>query len=160
MEDNSNQPAGTTRFKLFRRWLAGMAGCLGLVGGQVVVPVQPAGAQDTSYRVSQEAPRAWQEFANQVRTALQVRLTADDDATRKLYQLFDDRRANGTPMQNAVTQVWVTPEGGIERLEFSGVDRDVAVILREVFARERVGISPPPDMLQPLHLSLSFRPGG
>ncbi len=160
MEDNSNQPAGTTRFKRLGRWIAGVAGCLGLMGGQVVAPVQPAGAQDTGYRVSQEAPRAWREFANHVRTALQVRLTADDDATRKLYQLFDDREAKGIPIQSAVTQVWVTPEGDIERLEFSGVDRDVAVILREVFARERVGVSPPPDMLQPLHLSLSFRPGG
>ncbi len=77
--------------------------------------------------------------------------------TRKLYRLLDDRKASGLPMQNAVTRVWVTPEGRIDRLEFSGVDGDVAVFLREVFARERVAVPLPPDMPQPIHLRLSLR---
>lgn len=159
MEDANNQPTGA-RLKRFRRRLAGLAGFLGLIGGQIAPQVQTAGAQSTDYRVSQEAPHAWREFANRVRTSLQVRLTADDDATRKLYQLLDDRKANGRSMQNAVTRVWVTPSGDIERLEFGGIDSNVALILREIFARERVSIPPPPDMLQPVHLNLSFRPGG
>jgi hypothetical protein len=144
-----------------RRWLGMVAGCAGLLASGNLAPSGNAAlAQAGGYRSSKDAPPSWKDFALKLRARLQERLTDDDDATLRLRRFVEARGMAQASDQTVVAKVWVTSTGSIERIELDGIDQEIAVALRDVLARARVEIAPPPDMLQPLHLRLLLREAG
>jgi hypothetical protein len=117
-----------------------------------------AAAQEADYRSAATAPAAWQAFAKQLQARFEQRIAADDAAARKFQEYMAKRDAGpNAPPLTFVVRAWILPDGKIERLEFDGLDdKEIAVNLRMLLARDNVG-GPPPDMLQPLRLRLSLR---
>jgi hypothetical protein len=148
--NDQSAPAGRGRI---RRWLAPLAGFVGLIAGLgMSVHSAPAG------QVGQgSAPAAWQEFGVKIQATLNDRLNADDDATRELHRLLEVRTAGGASIRSVVTRIWVTEAGNIDRLEFDGADNELAANLRNVLTSKLIGIVPPPGMRQPVNLRLSLR---
>jgi hypothetical protein len=142
------------------RWFGALAGVGLVAGGDLAASGKSASAQQANYRPSKDAPTSWQDFALKLQTRLHERLAADDDATRLLHRLLEARGAKQASGQSVLAKVWVTTSGRIARLEFDGLDREVADALRHVFERAGVDVAPPSDMLQPLHLRLSLRGAG
>jgi hypothetical protein len=114
-------------------------------------------AQRADYQSAATAPAAWQNFAKELQTRFQQRLAADDDAARRFQSQMEQRagKAEATPVALTM-RAWILPDGKVARVEFDGLDPDVAVSLRALLSHNDVG-APPPDMLQPLHLRLSLR---
>jgi hypothetical protein len=142
------------------RWFGALAGVGLVAGGDLAASGTSASAQQANYRPSKDAPASWQDFALDLQTRLVERLAGDDDATRLLHRLLEARGTKQVSGQTIIVKVWVTTSGRIARLEFDGLDREVADALRRVFERAGVDVPPPPDLLQPLHLRLSLRGAG
>lgn len=153
----ASQPEEDTHGAAFRRWLRWTAKCLGITvgAGVALAPLQLA-AQDVGYRASETAPAAWREFALKVQARFHERLSAGDEATRDFHRRLDEKATAARDAQFVRLKVWITPAGGIERLEADGLDSDMAISLRAILARQEIGTQPPSDLLQPLHLKLSL----
>jgi len=145
------------RGALFRRWLRWTAKSLGItVGASVALTSLPSAAQDVGYRASETAPIAWREFALKVRARFHERLSADDEVMREFHRRLEEKVAATRDAQFVTLRVWVTPAGSVEYLEADGLDNDMTVSLRGILIRQEIGLRPPPDLLQPLHLKLSL----
>ncbi|WP_426435369.1 hypothetical protein [Bradyrhizobium genosp. P] len=142
------------RWKPLVRWLGAVTGLLGAGLGNAT----PTAAQSSDYQPAAAAPAAWQAFARQLQDRFQQRLAADGDTARQFRDEMAKRggSAKATPATLTI-RTWILPSGKVERVEFDGLDQDIAVYLRAVLIRDDVG-APPPDMLQPLHLRLTLRP--
>jgi hypothetical protein len=139
------------------RWLGAATGVVGAGLGTGAASVV---AQQSDYQSAAAAPVAWQQFAKQLQDLFQQRLAADEEGARRIQDDMAKRAgaANATPA-SVIARTWILPDGKVERMEFDGLDPDVAVDLRTLLARGDVGV-PPSDMLQPVHLRLSLRPKG
>lgn len=138
-----------------RRLATVVAGCLGLASAGVS-PAVPANAQETQYRPLSVMPPAWSDFAGKVQANLRERFAADDEPMVRVRRLLDERKDTSPSGRSVTAKIWTAPDGGIERIEFRGLDEDIAVALRAILARHNVGASPPPVMAQPIHLKLSL----
>jgi hypothetical protein len=145
--------------RVARKRLFGWLGAAtGLLAAGLAAETLSVVAQGSDYRSAATAPAAWQEFAKKLQNTFQQRLAADDDGARQFRDQMDKRaeEANAAPV-TLIARTWILPDGNVERIEFDGLDQDVAVNLRALLAHGEVGVAPP-DMLQPLHLRLSLRP--
>ncbi len=115
-------------------------------------------AQDTGagYRPAAAAPAMWQAFAKGLQSRLEYRLARDDDSARRAQDAIAKHEQQRSANTLSV-RAWVSRDGRVERLEFDGLNDDVATNLRALLAGVTVG-EPPADMLQPLHLRLALRP--
>jgi hypothetical protein len=135
-------------------WLFGAASGVFAVATAATSTVM---AQNANYQSAATAPASWQLFGKQLRDHFEERLAADDKEARAFEEYVVDRVSKpNPPPQTFVAQAWVLPNGRIERLEFDGLDDDIAMHLRSVLTRDNVG-APPADMIQPLRLRLSLR---
>jgi hypothetical protein len=143
------------RWTRLLRWLGTATGLLGAGLGTGTTSVV---AQQSDYRAAAAAPAAWQQFAKQLQDRFQQRLAVDDERARRFQDDMTKRAgaAKATPA-SVIARTWILPEGKIERIEFDGLDPDVAIDLRALLTRGDVG-APPSDMLQPVLLRLSLRP--
>lgn len=137
------------------------AALLALVGATSDVPrlgVSTVAAQPEIYRSAAQVPQAWREFALQLQSKFVQRLASDQDAVGRLAkEMAGGAEATSAEARTVTLRAWVLPDGKVERLEFDGLDPSVAVGLRALLS-DVDGGSPPPDMLQPVHLRLSLRP--
>ncbi len=149
--------ANRSRVAWWKRTFWSLGAVTGLFGASFGAKT-PAAAQNVEYRAVSVAPASWQEFAKQVQIRFQQRFAADDEGAAKFRDYLTKRASDGNAKAlKPAVRVWVLPNGKVERLEFDGLDDDdVAVNLRAVLMRGGVG-TPPPDMLQPLHLRLSLQ---
>jgi hypothetical protein len=131
------------------RWLG-----LGLAAGALVSSEPATAAQELAYRPSEGVPVAWTEFARRVKGRLEEWIAQDDEPARHFRASLDaysktDRAAA------IVARLWIAANGKIERVEFDGLDAKDAVELRAILVQKDMGVAPPVDMIQPLHLKLS-----
>lgn len=150
----SNKPR---RPRWWRRVLRAIGAATGLLGADPGARTSAA-AQASAYRPAEAAPAAWLDYAKDLQSHFQQRLTADDEGARR-FQEFMTKRAGAAsaPSPALVVRTWIEASGKIARIEFDGLDDDAAAIrLRALLARADAG-APPPAMLQPLRLRLSLR---
>jgi hypothetical protein len=155
-----NTVAGTKPMRVGR--LKRLLRSLGAVTGVLAIGARAsaASAQDTGYRSATTAPAAWQAFARELQVHFEQRLAVDDKDVRALRVDLAARStgADAAPL-TFVARAWVQSDGKVERVEFDGlVDTTIAAQLRTLLRSVAVG-APPPDILQPLRLRLSLRPG-
>ena len=106
------------------------------------------------YRASAAAPAEWRAYAQRLQGLFRDELS-DDDIIRSLAAARDRAAAEKLPTTFTV-RAWITQDGKIARLEFSGLDETTTSAVRARLMRTDVGTSPPADMLQPIHLKLSL----
>jgi hypothetical protein len=106
------------------------------------------------YRASAAAPAEWGAYAQRLRSLFRDELS-DDDIMRSLATARDRAAAEKRPMTFTV-RAWITGDGKIARLEFSGLDETATSAVRARLMRTDVRAAPPADMLQPIHLKLSL----
>jgi hypothetical protein len=106
------------------------------------------------YRASAAAPAEWRAYAQRLQGLFRDELS-DDDIIRSLAATRDKAAAEKLPTTFTV-RAWITQDGKIARLEFSGLDETTTSAVRARLMRTDVGTSPPADMLQPIHLKLSL----
>lgn len=133
------------------------AGALAALSDVNAVGAPSAAAEGGGYRAAGAVPAAWQEFARQLQGHFQERLSGDDEAARRIQDHMAKRAAAERAQPSLIVRAWISPIGGIERVESDGLDEVGAVTLRALLAGVEVG-PPPADMLQPVHLRLSLRP--
>jgi hypothetical protein len=139
-----------------RRRAYELAAFLGLVGAAIEVPdlgTAAALAQSAPYQSAAQVPQSWRDYAKQLLDRLQQRL-ADTKVAGKIADQIGGGPAGSAP-KVAMVRVWVSPIGKVDRLAFDDLSGDVADALRTLLRDSDVG-SPPPDMLQPVHLRLSL----
>lgn len=119
--------------------------------------LNPVRAQD--YRSVAGAPSHWAAFAKLVTRHFEDNISADDEvANRFRSYLVEHRGKDDGPPQAFTVQTWVGPQGTIEKVAFPPLKNVRAdADLHTLLARGTVGMSPPPDLLQPLNLRLSLR---
>ncbi|MBR1221252.1 hypothetical protein JQ557_24850 [Bradyrhizobium sp. U87765 SZCCT0131] len=137
------------------RWLGAATGLITVGLGSTAAP---AVAQRADFQSATAAPAAWQAFARQLQSQFQQQLAADDTVARQVRDGIAGQAVveSGRP-SSVVVRTWILPSGRVERVDFDGLEPDVAAPLRALLARDNVG-APPADMLQPLHLRLSLQP--
>jgi len=116
-----------------------------------------ARAQVPDFRDAAKAPPSWAQFAKVVRDRFEAWLSADDEVANRFraYVMEHNGKEHGPP-QTLVVKAWLSADGTVERVSFpplsdADADEDLHTILRG-----NVGEAPPPEMLQPLNLRLSF----
>ena len=114
-------------------------------------------AEVLDFRDAAEAPPSWAQFAKAVRDRFEAWLSADDEVANRFraYVMEHNGKERGPP-QTLVVKAWLSADGTVERVSFpplsdADADEDLHTILRG-----NVGEAPPPEMLQPLNLRLSF----
>jgi hypothetical protein len=138
------------------RFVCWLGAATGLFSAGLGVATPSAVAQRTDYRSAAAAPAAWQAFAKELQSWFQQRLAADDDAARQFQSQLEQRgKVDATPVALTM-RAWILPDGKVARVEFDGLDPEIAVSLRALLSGGDVG-APPPEMLQPLHLRLSLQ---
>jgi hypothetical protein len=124
--------------------LGACAMLLSLPGG-----VAPA-AHAQSYRSSAEAPKAWNDYAFDLRRRCEAMLQSDDAAASRLRAAV----AKYDPGTGLLVSVWVAPSGQVQNAVFAGLpDADASTELKALLTRIVAG-SPPSDLLQPIRLRL------
>ncbi|MEN3380811.1 MAG: hypothetical protein V7608_855 [Hyphomicrobiales bacterium] len=140
-------------WKRHSRFLGAVAG---LLTAGLASDASSVVAQNGNYRSVREVPAAWQDFAKQLQARFEQRIAADDEKARHFQDYVARRGETSAAPLSFRLRTWILADGKVERVEFDGVDNDVAVALRALLINGEVGV-PPPDMLQPLHLRLSLR---
>jgi hypothetical protein len=130
----------------------------GLLVAGVAAGKPPVAAENSNYRPATTAPESWQVFASQLQTRFEQRLAGDDEKARHFQDYLTRRsQAADAPPLTVVLRAWILADGAVHRVEFDGIDdRDAVDELRALLVNGNVG-TPPPEMLQPLHLRLSLR---
>lgn len=134
-----------------RRALGGLG--LGLLSAA------PAVAQSTP---GQPVPGHWLSYAQSVSLAFQDRLgDPTSDSVQRLHAWMQARLLQSEQAAPAlVVRLWVTPQGGIERLEFDSLGQAQAdADLRQLLVADPLPEPPPRDMRQPLVLQLTLAVG-
>lgn len=142
---------------LARRLVRWFGAATGLITVGLGSNAAPALAQRADFQSATAAPAAWQVFARQLQSQFQQQLAADDSVARQVRDGIAGQVAESDRPSSVVVRTWILPSGRVERVDFDGLEADVAGPLRTLLARDNVG-APPADMLQPLHLRLSLRP--
>jgi hypothetical protein len=137
-----------------------VAGLAGLIAAGAEAKGAPGTVASGEYRSATAVPEAWQVFARQLQQKLEQQLAGDSDGARRIQDHLARGRAPDAPALKLVLRVWVLDEGKVNRIEVDGMDdAGVRVELRALLMNSSVG-TPPPAMLQPLHLRLSPRASG
>jgi hypothetical protein len=151
--------------------LAVGAACFGIAAAPcwVSAVAESAGASaPLAYRLPQSVPAAWQDYGRLVQHRLQEWLSeakiADalqgwlkNGAKDRDKDRDKDRNKAREAAPRFVARVWVSSKGAIDLIDFAGLDAATALKLRSLLVKKQIGKAPPPDMLQPLNLSLSLR---
>jgi hypothetical protein len=118
----------------------------------------PTRAEVLDFRDAARAPASWAQFAKVVKGRFETWLSADDEVANRFrtYVIEHYGKKDGPPQTLAV-KAWLNPDGTVERISFpplrdAQADGDLHLILQ----RGNIGEAPPPEMLQPLNLRLSF----
>lgn len=133
----------------------------GLMGG-IGVSTPAVLAQEVEYRSASTAPIEWQAFAVKTRQRIFELLGMDDEAALRVRRLVLDRLATAEPTAeySIVSRLWIGPDSRIERIEFDRLDPELTNLLLGVLAGVEIGMKPPHDMPQPVHVKLSLGPNG
>jgi hypothetical protein len=126
----------------------------GFVGSHAAIGQEIGQETGHEYRASAAAPAEWRAYAQRLQGLFRDELS-DDDIIRSLAAARDKAAAEKLPTTFTV-RAWITQDGKIARLEFSGLDETTTSAVRARLMRTDVGTSPPADMLQPIHLKLSL----
>jgi hypothetical protein len=125
----------------------------------LIVLLAPVAAYaQLEYREVAKAPPSWMQFAKLVKYRFETWMAADDEVARRFRTYCSERagQADGPP-QTLVVRAWLNPDGTVERVAFASLkDQRADEDLRTILKRGNVGEAPPPEMLQPVHLSLSL----
>jgi hypothetical protein len=119
-------------------------------------PPEPGSDAAPGYRALASVPEAWRSFAERIQTFFQWRLAASGLESRRLCYLMEDGNDSKDVDVMVVANVWVTPRGFVERIDFEGADDLIAASLRKLLLLEHVGAMPPAGMLQPVRFKLSL----
>lgn len=105
------------------------------------------------------APAHWVAYAQATGTTLQERLSTDaGELVTRLHTRLAERTQIGAP-PSVVVQVWITPDGQVERSAFDTLgDTQADADLRAILAAKPLQGPPPVDMRQPLVLRLTLQP--
>lgn len=142
----------------WKRIFYSAATAAGLLSGGIGAEASPVSAEENNYRSATTAPKTWQVFARQLQRRFEDLLAGDDERARRFQDYLTGRgnEAEARP-PTFVLRAWVLSDGKVDRVEFEGIDDADAVLnLRALLIGDDVG-TPPPEMLQPLHLRLSLR---
>lgn len=134
-----------SRLRSGARWLAGL---LALSWACTAASAPPA-------------PQHWLDYAGSASLQFQAWLSDDaDERVQRLHAWLRQRDTNDRLMGGTVpvvVQVWIAPDGAVQRLEFASLGQSQAdADLRALLARRLA--TPPADMRQPLVLQLSVDP--
>ena len=135
------------------RTVAVTARCAAFISAVILKP-SFALAQTPAYSAT-EAPAAWNNYALLVQAHVREWL-AGDDVIRRFKEATQDQQGQAKPSQTVVARVWISAAGKIERVAISALDEDAVVKLRTAIEGRDIGLPPPADMPQPLHLKLSI----
>lgn len=150
-------PGHRSRAGWWRKVLHSTAALAGLFASGVTTEASPAAVENNNYRSATAAPDSWQAFSRQLREYFERQLAGDDAKARHLQDYMASLQGSGSSALNFVLRTWVGSDGKVDRVEFDGIDDPNAINdLRALLVKGDVG-SPPPEMLQPLHLRLSLR---
>jgi hypothetical protein len=109
-------------------------------------------AHAQSYRSSAEAPKAWNDYASDLRRRCEAMLHSDDAAASRLRAAVA-KYDTGTGL---LVSLWVAPSGQVQNAVFAGLpDADASAELKTLLTRIVAG-SPPSDLLQPIRLRLTL----
>lgn len=141
-----------------RTYLATCVGSITLAIGGTALALSEGGdpSKEREFRAPHDAPLEWRQFASRLRSQLHARLSADENAIRKLNRLVEQRGATEPRILSILAKVWVSPAGAVERLRFEALDDETADSLRAVLLGSDMHAMPPADMLQPVSIKLSF----
>ena len=142
----------------WKRIVGSVAATAGLLAAGTGADASPVTVEKSDYRPADAVPATWQAFARQLRERIEQRLAGDDERARRFQDYLTSRGAGAdAPPVTLVLRTWVSAGGQVQRVELSGInDPDVLANLRALLTGDNVG-TPPPAMLQPLHLRLSLR---
>lgn len=131
------------------RWVAAV------VGASVAVTA-PAAAQTVA---PSAAPVEWVRYAESATTTISGWLEEDGEAaTRLRAYLHETRPVADQPTPPLLLKVWIAPDGGVERVEFTPFAHEAAnADLRSAIVGRRLA-PPPRDILLPLRLSVQLEP--
>jgi hypothetical protein len=117
-----------------------------------------APAPGLNYRDPAQAPPSWAQFAKLVKYRFETWISADEAVANRFRSYLSEHagKDNGPP-QTLTVQVWLNPDGTVERVSFAPLndpqaDEDLHTILK----RGNIGEAPPPEMLQPINLRFSL----
>jgi hypothetical protein len=133
------------------------AGALAALSDVGAAAMPQAAAEGGGYRAAGAVPMAWQEFARQLQGHFERWLASDDDAARRIQEHMAKGALRERAPPSLIVRAWISPVGGIERVECDDLDDLGAVTLQALLTGVDVG-PPPSDMLQPVHLRLSLGP--
>ena len=121
----------------------------------------PAHAQTLNYRAADAAPPSWAQFAKLVKYRFEEWISEDEAvANRFRGWLTEHTGKEDGPPATLVVRAWLNPDGTVERIAFAPLkDSRANDDLHTILMRGNVGEAPPPEMLQPLNLRFSLRPG-
>lgn len=156
----TTDPAGGRegRATWWKRIVSSVAAAAGLLAAGTGADASPVTVEKGNYRPADAVPATWQAFARQLRERIERRLVGDDERARRFQDYLTSRsRDVDTPPVTLVLRTWVSTGGQVQRVELSGIDDpDVLANLRALLTGDNVG-TPPPAMLQPLHMRVSLR---
>ncbi len=116
--------------------------------------------QQSSFRPSAGVPKAWIEFAGDLRGKAETLLRSDDPLARRLQAALDEVRNDGDKqLLQVAVRVWIARDGRVERVYFGSISETIDPDLKSLLLRVATA-APPADMLQPVHLKLSLKPRG
>lgn len=136
-------PAALLRRSIRLRWLAGALAAL--AAGQAVC--------------ASPVPRHWLDYAGAASQQFQAWLgDAADERVQRLHARLQQRDTNDRLMGHAmpvVVQVWIAPDGAVQRLQFDSLGQAQADDDLRALLQRRLP-APPGDMRQPIVLQLSL----
>lgn len=126
-----------------------------------LVAASVAAVHAEPFRSAAEAPAAWGAFAMRLKSACEQALEAKDETGRRLQLSLRKLHAATSPDEppmRVTVSLWIRADGTIERVSLAALsDAQATSDLRALLSRANAGV-PPPDMLQPVRLSLSLAP--
>jgi hypothetical protein len=142
----------------WKRIVSSIVATAGLLAAVTGADASPVTVENGNYRPADAVPASWQAFARQLRERIERRLAGDDERARRFQDYLTSRGAGAdAPPVTLVLRAWVSTGGQVQRVELSGInDPDALANLRALLTGDNVG-TPPPEMLQPLHMRLSVR---
>ncbi len=143
-------------------WLITFLGLISLSARAITIlpSVFPAIAvvEELTYREADKAPPSWARFGKLVKDRFEEWISADDAIANRFRAYVTEHAGKDDAVPQAlVVHVWLRSEGTVERVSFNPLsDLSADGDLRTILTRGNLGEKPPPDMLQPLNLRLSF----
>lgn len=125
---------------------------LGLASGASAMAA-PSTAQVEGMVAPSQAPAAWVAYAETVAETVSTWLETDNQPATAARAYIGAREAS--PDEPLIVKIWIDPEGRLSRLDVSS-QKDAAAtpLMREALIGRILTNAPPPEMRQPLHISL------